>query len=312
MMKCLVIDEMHESITSLFHAIGIEVDYKPSIRPEEILNQISDYEGLVIRSKLVVDAAFLDKVSHLKFIARAGAGLDQIDVEEVTRRGIVLVNAPEGNRDALAEHALGMVLGLLNNIYKSDHEIRNFVWNREGNRGYELSGKTVGLLGYGYMAKAFAQRLKAIGCTVIAYDKYKKGFSDEWVREATMEEIYAESDVFSIHVPLTDETRGMVNEAYIQQFKKPIWLVNTARGKVLKLQDMLPLLESKKVLGAALDVLENEKIRSFTDEEKNLFSKLTHQNNVILTPHVAGWSHESYYKINEVLANKLAEKFPSH
>ncbi len=312
MMKCLVIDEMHESITSLFHAIGIEVDYKPSITHEEILNQISGYEGLVIRSKLVVDAAFLDKVSNLKFIARAGAGLDQIDVEEVTRRGIVLVNAPEGNRDALAEHALGMVLGLLNNIYKSDHEIRNFVWNRESNRGYELSGKTVGLLGYGYMAKAFAQRLKAIGCTVIAYDKYKKGFSDEWVREATMEEIYTESDVFSIHVPLTDETRGMVNEAYIQQFKKPIWLVNTARGKVLKLQDMLPLLESKKVLGAALDVLENEKIRSFTDEEKNLFSKLTHQNNVILTPHVAGWSHESYYKINEVLATKLAEKFPSH
>ena len=186
------------------------------------------------------------------------------------------------------------------------------MWNREGNRGYELSGKTVGLLGYGYMAEAFAQRLKAIGCTVIAYDKYKKNFSDECVREATMDEIYAESDVFSIHVPLTDETRGMVNQAYIQQFKKPIWIINTARGKVLKLQDMLPLLESNKVLGAALDVLENEKIRSFTEEEKMLFSKLTHQNNVILTPHIAGWSHESYYKINEVLANKLAEKFPSH
>lgn len=312
MMKCLVIDEMHESITSLFHAIGIEVDYRPLISQQEILDEITRYDGIVIRSKLIIDTSFLDHAAHLKFIARAGAGLDQIDIEEVERRGIVLVNAPEGNRDALAEHTLGMVLGLLNNIYKADHEIRNFIWNREGNRGYELSGKTVGLLGYGYMAKAFAQRLKAIGCTVIAYDKYKKDFSDECVREVTMEEIYAESDVFSIHVPLTNETRGLVDQAYIQRFKKPIWLLNTARGKVLRLQDMLPLLESNKVLGAALDVLENEKIKSFSDEEKELFSKLTHQNNVILTPHVAGWSHESYYKINEVLATKLAEKFPSH
>lgn len=307
-----MIDEMHESITALFRAVGIEVDYQPTITHQEIINQIKNYDGITVRSKLVIDAAFLDHAPHLKFIARAGAGLDQIDVEEVASRGIVLVNAPEGNRDALAEHALGMVLGLLNNIYKSDHEIRNFVWDREGNRGYELSGKTVGLLGYGYMAKAFAQRLKAIGCTVLAYDKYKDGFSDNYVREATMQEVYAESDIFSIHVPLTDETKGLVNYDYIQRFKKPIWLLNTARGKILKLQDMLPLLESKKVLGAALDVLENESITNLCEEEKKLFLKLAHQNNVIFTSHIAGWSHESYYKINEVLANKLLEKFPAH
>ena len=311
-MKCLVIDEMHESITELFRKVGVVVDYRPEITKEEIITQISKYEGIVIRSKMVIDSFFLDKAINLKFIARAGAGLDQIEVDEVNRRGIHLVNAPEGNRDALAEHALGMLLGLLNNIYKSDHEIRSHIWNREGNRGYELSGKRVGLLGYGYMAGAFAKRLKAIGCTVLAYDKYKSDFSDEYVQEVTMERIFEESDVFSVHVPLTEETLWLIDGDYIKKFKKPIWLLNTARGKILKLQDLVPLLENNKVLGAALDVLENEKIQSFTEGEKQLFGKLTKKNNVILTPHVAGWSHESYYKINEVLAKKIAEIFPYH
>lgn len=311
-MKCLVIDEMHESITELFQKVGVVVDYRPEITKEEIITQISKYEGIVIRSKMVIDSFFLDKAINLKFIARAGAGLDQIEVDEVNKRGIHLVNAPEGNRDALAEHALGMLLGLLNNIYKSDHEIRSHIWNREGNRGYELSGKRVGLLGYGYMAGAFAKRLKAIGCTVLAYDKYKSDFSDEYVQEVTMERIFEESDVFSVHVPLTEETLWLIDGDYIKKFKKPIWLLNTARGKILKLQDLVPLLENNKVLGAALDVLENEKIQSFTEGEKQLFGKLTKKNNVILTPHVAGWSHESYYKINEVLAKKIAEIFPYH
>ena len=311
-MKCLVIDEMHESITELFQKVGVVVDYRPEITKEEIITQISKYEGIVIRSKMVIDSFFLDKAINLKFIARAGAGLDQIEVDEVNKRGIHLVNAPEGNRDALAEHALGMLLGLLNNIYKSDHEIRSHIWNREGNRGYELSGKRVGLLGYGYMAGAFAKRLKAIGCTVLAYDKYKSDFSDEYVQEVTMERIFEESDVFSVHVPLTEETLWLIDGDYIKKFKKPIWLLNTARRKILKLQDLVPLLENNKVLGAALDVLENEKIQSFTEGEKQLFGKLTKKNNVILTPHVAGWSHESYYKINEVLAKKIAEIFPYH
>ena len=311
-MKCLVIDEMHESITELFQKVGVVVDYRPEITKEEIITQISKYEGIVIRSKMVIDSFFLDKAINLKFIARAGAGLDQIEVDEVNKRGIHLVNAPEGNRDALAEHALGMLLGLLNNIYKSDHEIRSHIWSREGNRGYELSGKRVGLLGYGYMAGAFAKRLKAIGCTVLAYDKYKSDFSDEYVQEVTMERIFEESDVFSVHVPLTEETLWLIDGDYIKKFKKPIWLLNTARGKILKLQDLVPLLENNKVLGAALDVLENEKIQSFTEGEKQLFGKLTKKNNVILTPHVAGWSHASYYKINEVLAKKIAEIFPYH
>ena len=304
-MKFLIVDDMHKSIVPLLGSIGIEATYSPFITKEEVLDQISVYEGIVVRSKIKIDAVLLSKAENLKFIARAGAGLDQIDLEEVQKRGVQIVNAPEGNRDALGEHTLGLLLALTNKICFGNSQVRSKVWDREANRGYELGGKTVGLLGYGNMAEAFAKRAKAIGCTVIAYDKYKTGFSDDIVKEVTMEDIWAYSDVFSIHIPLTGESRGLVGEEYLSRFQKNIWFLNTARGPIVKLEDLSNCLTTSKVLGAGLDVIENEKLNKLTDNEQKVFKELLQLNNVILTPHVAGWSYESYERINSVLVSKL-------
>lgn len=304
-MKFLIVDDMHESIVPLLATIGVDATYSPLITKQEVLEQISNYEGIVIRSKIKIDVTFLGKATKLKFIARAGAGLDQIDVEEVAKRSIQIVNAPEGNRDALGEHTLGLLLALTNKICFGNSQVRSKIWDREANRGYELAGKTIGLLGYGNMAQAFAKRAKAIGCNVIAYDKYKTGFSDDVVNEATMEQVWEQSDVFSIHIPLTEETRALVDENYLSKFKKPIWFLNTARGPIVKLVDLYSSLKSLKVLGAGLDVIENEKLNKLSEEEKGIFEQLLVLENVILTPHVAGWSFESYERINTVIVSKL-------
>lgn len=304
-MKFLIVDEMHESIVPLLSSINVIGNYKPYLNREEVLNEVVDYDGIVVRSKLKLDVEFFKKAVQLKFIARAGAGLDQIDVEEVERRGIVIVNAPEGNRDALGEHALGLLLSLTNKISQGNLQVRNKIWDREGNRGVELSGKTVGLLGYGFMAQAFAKRLKAIGCIVVAYDKYKTGFSDEVVKEVSLNELKVISDVFSIHVPLTNETLGFVDEEFLKSFSKSFWLLNTARGPVLKLIGLIGAMKSGKVLGAGLDVLENEKINKLSVEEEVWFSELSRFENVVFSPHVGGWSVESYRRINTVLVEKL-------
>lgn len=305
MRKVLIIDEMHESINPMLQEIGYESTYLPQITRPEILEQIGRYDGIIIRSKTRLNKELLDKAVNLKFIARAGAGIDQIDVEEVARRNIKLLNAPEGNRDALGEHAIGLLLAMTNNIVKSDKEIRNFVWDREGNRGYEIGTLTVGLFGYGNMAQAFAKRLSGFGCTVLAYDKYRTNYSDEFTQEASLVEIQQRADVLSLHTPLTPETRGFINEEFLSQFKKNIWLMNTSRGEVAPIQAILNLLGTGKLRGAALDVLEKEKFHALSDAEKELYYTLFKQYNVILSPHVAGWSFESYLKINQVLIDKI-------
>lgn len=312
MMTCLIIDDMHESIVSMLEKIEVKADYVPFITREEVLEQIHTYDILILRSKLKVNEELLRKAENLKFIGRAGAGLDQIDINAVANKGVQIVNAPEGNRDALAEQSLGVLLSLLNNVVRSDKQVRLFSWLREANRGEELANKTVGLLGYGFMAKAFAKRLKAIGCNVIAYDKYKTNFSDEYVREVGMEEIYRSADIFSIHVPLTEETKGLVDAHYISKFQKEIWIINTSRGKTLVLKGLIEQIEKGKVKGAGLDVVENEKFDSLTANEKEVLEDLFCRDNVILTPHVAGWSFESYYKINEVLVEKLQSLIRIH
>ncbi|WP_017732885.1 NAD(P)-dependent oxidoreductase [Nafulsella turpanensis] len=303
--KVLIIDKMHDSIFNMLEQIGFSADYRPDASRQEIEAVVGDYEVLFLRSKLSVDEAFLRKAGRLKVVGRAGAGVDQLDVETLEQRGISLINAPEGNRDAVAEHAVGMLLCLQNNLLKADAQVRQSIWDREGNRGTELSEKTVGIIGYGHMGQAFARRLQGFGCRLLAYDKFRQGFSDELVQESSQEDIFEQADVVSFHFPLTEENRGIINGAYLSRFKKEILLINTARGEILPLKDLVEKLKSGKVRGAALDVLENEKLHQLSAEEKENFDYLVQCDKVLLSPHVAGWTHESYRKINAVLVEKL-------
>jgi D-3-phosphoglycerate dehydrogenase / 2-oxoglutarate reductase len=305
MISCLIIDEMHPSIIPMMEQISVRPDYRPGISREEILNMIGNYEGIMIRSKTFIDKELLSKAVKLKFIARAGAGMDQIDAEEAKKKKILIINAPEGNRDALGEHCIGLILSLLNKIYISDAQVRKRLWDREGNRGYELKGKTVGLIGYGFMGSAVAEKLKSFQCRVIAYDKYRKNFSDEYVREVSAEQIFEETDILSLHIPLNAETKGMMDEEYFSRFRKEIWLINTARGEILPLAALNRSLKAGKIRGAALDVLENEKLNKLSQEQLRDFNELIASDRVLLTPHVGGWTHESYVRINEILAGKI-------
>jgi D-3-phosphoglycerate dehydrogenase len=258
-----------------------------------------------VRSKTYIDAELLKKAKKLVFVARAGAGVDNVEVEELKKRNIELINAPEGNRDALAEHAMGMLLTLFNKINTADLEVRSGKWDREGNRGVELMGKTVGLLGYGNMGAAFAKRLSSFGCKILAFDAEKTGFSNDFVQEVSLEKLYAETQILSIHIPMNSKNKGLLNYEYLSRFKKLDYIINTSRGEVLILKDLLKLLKAGEIKGAALDVLENEKINSLKNDDLAVFQELTKLKEVILTPHVAGWSFESYEKINKVLSQKI-------
>lgn len=305
-MRILIIDQMHESIVPLLEEKGHVVHYRPDIDRNGILKILHSYEGLVIRSKTPIDKPLLERGGALKFVARAGAGLDNIDLAYLEQNTIALYAAPEGNKDAVAEHALGMLLALFNHLIQSDSQIRKGIWDREGNRGEELCGKTVGIFGFGNMGAAFAQRLTGFGVKVLAYDKYKKGFGNEFVQECSFKTIQEKADILSIHVPLTEETRGFFTSEIIQGFHKPFYLINTARGEVVSFDTLNEALHNGKLKGAALDVLEKEKLQALTPLEKRSFERLTSFKQVLFSPHVAGWSRESYQKINEVLVAKIA------
>ena len=301
----LIVDDIHPIFIEQAEALGYHCDYQSTIKPEQAFEIIGDYEGLVIRSKFLVDRNVLDSSKKLQFICRAGAGMDNIDEDYAKEKGVKLINAPEGNMDAVGEHAIGMLLNLMNNINRSDTEIREGLWKREANRGYELKGKTVGIIGYGFMGRSFAKKLAGFEVNVIADDKYKTGFSDKYAREVSMEEIVKHADVVSFHVPLTSETNGLVNDEYLFHFKKPVFLLNTSRGKVIKTQAVLNAIKQGKVLGAGLDVLEVEKFPALG--EQDWYEELKRSNKVILTPHVAGWTFDSYRRISEVMAEKLSK-----
>ncbi len=301
--KILIIDDLHPVFKERAAALGYEVDDLPKITREETLAVISEYVGIAVRTKFRIDKELMDVAPNLQFIARAGAGLDNIDEAYATSKNIKMLNAPEGNRDAVGEHAVGMLLSLINNHRKADIEIRNGIWDREGNRGWELKGKTVGIIGYGFMGSSFAQKLSGFGVKVLAYDKYKTGFSDAYAQECSMEEIVKHSDVLSLHIPLTSESRQMVDEEYFFHFRKNIFFINTARGEVVNTKAVLAGLRSGKIMGAGLDVLEVEKFPALSNQE--WYDELKASPKVILTPHVAGWTFESYRKISEVLADKL-------
>ncbi len=310
-MRILITDVMHESIVSLLEAAGYQADYHPEISRKGIEEIIGGYEGIIIRSKTNLDASLLDKADRLKFIGRAGAGLDKVDLDYIQKRGIQLFHAPEGNRDAVGEQAVGMLLALFNHVPKADREIRKGIWDREGNRGEELAGKTVGVFGYGNMGQAFSKKLKGFDVKVLAYDKYKMSYGDAYAQEAKFEQIQQEADILSIHVPLTEETMGYFTMNILEGFKKPIYLINTARGKVITFAVLNQALDQGILKGAILDVLENEKLHTFTADEKENFQKLVDRPNVIFSPHVAGWTFQSYEKINKVLVGKIKAKFPN-
>lgn len=304
MKRILIADEMHPSLFGMLDAAGFAHDYQPAIRRPQLLETIGSFEGLIIRSKTAVDAELLQKATHLQFIGRAGAGLDLIDEETCRRLGIRVFAANEGNRDAVAEHVLGMLLSLLNHLHTADREVRQRQWRREANRGTELGGKTVGLLGYGNNGRAFAQRLAGFGVRVLAYDKFRP-VDGPFAEPATLNDMFREADVLSLHVPLTDETHRWVDAAFIGNVVKPFYLLNAARGEIAVLADVLAGLQTGKILGAALDVLENEKLNQLTPEQEAIFDALAALPNVMFSPHVAGWTHESYVRINEVLVEKI-------
>ncbi len=305
----LIVDDIDPIFIKMVEAAGCQCDYQPLIKPDEALQIIGNYEGLVMRSKFKLNRQYLDAGKNLRFVCRAGAGMDNIDEEYAAEKGITLINAPEGNMDAVGEHAIGMLLALMNNFIVADAQIRAGSWQREANRGYELKGKTVGIIGYGFMGRSFARKLSGFDVNVIAYDKYKTGFSDQYAREVSMEEIVKHSDVLSLHIPLTPETNGLVNDEYLYHFKKPIFLINTARGKAVKTSAVLNAIKQGKILGAGLDVLEVEKFPSLAEQE--WFDELRQSGKVILTPHVAGWTFDSYRKLSEVMAEKLL-RFMDH
>lgn len=306
----LIVDDIHPIFMEKVEALGYHCDYRPLIKPDEALQILGDYEGLVMRSKFKLNRQYIDAGKNLRFVCRAGAGMDNIDEAYTAEKGITLINAPEGNMDAVGEHAVGLLLALMNNFNVADAQIRAGSWKREANRGYELKGKTVGIVGYGFMGHSFARKLSGFEVNVIAYDKYKTGFSDQYAREVSMEEIVKHSDVLSLHIPLTPETTGLVNEEYLFHFKKPIFLINTARGKAVQTRAVLNAIKQGKVLGAGLDVLEIEKFPTLAEQE--WFDELRKSGKVILTPHVAGWTFDSYRKISEVMAAKLASQYMVH
>ncbi len=310
--KVLFIDTVHPVLSKDLTSSGFTCDHFEDYPREDYEKIIHDYFGIIIRGKIKLDKSILSKAENLKFIGRVGAGMENIDVEFAESLGISCLNAPEGNRDAVGEQSLGMLLMLMNKLRKADREVRQGIWLRAENRGTEIKGKTVAIIGYGNMGGAFAQRLKGFGCRVIAYDKYKKGYSDEFVEESDMETIFREADILSLHVPLSDETTFLVDDAYLEKFQKPIFLINTARGRVVKTADLVKNMKSGKVLGAALDVLEYEKM-SFEDIDKSTlpedFQFLINSDQVVLSPHIAGWTHESHYKLSKVIVDKVKERF---
>lgn len=306
--KVLITDDCHPLLAAGLEQSGYHCDFMPDITPEDTLKRIADYEGLIINSKIHVDRVFLDIAVRLRFVARLGSGMEIVDRAYAAERGVAVLSSPEGNRNAVAEQALGMLLMLQNNLLRADREVRNNVWKREANRGYELRGKTIGLIGFGHTGSQFARKLAGMEMTVLAFDKYKTpGYAAEmpWVTEASEAEIQEKADIVSLHLPLTAETRHLVDAAFISRCRPGFILINTARGACIRTVNVVDALESGRIGGACLDVFENEKPNTFSEAEKVLYSRLHALENVVLSPHIAGWTHESKYLLAAILLEKI-------
>ena len=304
-MKILLLDKNHPLITEQLSEKGFVLEEDFSSSYEQVLDKIHLYEGIIIRSRIPLDAHFLEKAKNLKFIARVGAGMENIDITKTQELGIKLINSPEGNKDAVAEHVIGTLLVLMNRLFISSNEVKKGIWLREENRGEEILGKTFGIIGYGNMGKAVAKRLSGFGCKTIFYD-IKPNLSDEFATQVSLQELQENADILSLHTPLTEDTLYMIDEEFISKMKKNFYFINTARGKNLKTSALVNALKSDKIKGACLDVLEYEKTSFENLETKNEdLEYLLNSEKAIITPHIAGWTHESKIKLAQVIVDKI-------
>jgi D-3-phosphoglycerate dehydrogenase / 2-oxoglutarate reductase len=307
-MNILFIDTVHPLLKSSLEGAGQHCEDGTQWTREEVLSRVSAYEGVVIRSRIKLDKEFLDQATQLRFIARVGAGMENIDVTYAGTKGIQCFHAPEGNRDAVGEQAIAMLLSLFENLNRADREVRAGIWRREQNRGVELQGKTVGIIGYGNTGGAFAKKLSGFDCTVIAFDKYRRDFSDRFAKEVTMEELFSDADVLSLHVPLNPETHYLINDDFLASFRKEIYVVNTSRGLCLHTEALVKHMKSGKVKGACLDVVEYEdtSFENFDFVQNESWKYLVESDRTVLSPHIAGWTQESNEKMAKVLFEKIS------
>jgi D-3-phosphoglycerate dehydrogenase / 2-oxoglutarate reductase len=311
-MKILIISACNKNLIDILESNGFECHLHPNISDIELTKQIYKFEGIISNNKIVFSKLIIDKSENLKFIGWIGAGLENIDTEYAEKKGIIYLDAPEGSSDAVGEHALAMLLNLFNNLCRANMQVKNGIWKSESNKGIEVGGKTIGIIGYGNTGRAFAKRLSGFNAKILSYDKYLKSYGDAYCQESSMEDIYKFSDILSLHIPLTKETYNLVDYQFLKKFKKNIYLINTSRGAIVKTDDLAKSIQASKVLGAALDVLEYEK----TSFEKLHFSNmpeslqfLIDNDNVILSPHIAGWTKESDVKTASILAEKIVKAF---
>lgn len=303
--KVLITAKVHEYLVNELESKGYTVSYQPSITYSQVLEAIHDVQGLIVTTRIKVDRAVIDRAASLEWIGRLGSGMELIDVAYAESKGIHCASSPEGNRETVGEQAVGMLVMLMHNLLKSSLELRQNIWERDGNRAWELGGKTVAIIGYGHTGSAFARKLRGFDMRVMAYDKYKQGFGDEFVEEADLDTVFREADIVSFHLPLNDETRHMGNLAFFNSFAKRVYLLNTSRGKVVSTADVIAALENDTLAGAGLDVLENEKLDSFNETEKQQFAYLLAHPRVVITPHIAGYSHEASVKMAKIVLEKL-------